>query len=239
MSVIRCSDYSDMGRRAADYVFDMIRCNRVSSVALPTGKTPRLMYAFLAGQLRCSEIDITRISFVNLDEYVGLANDHPQSFAYELQKQFFSKIGMKQLAVRLLNGAAQDLSLECRQHEEWIARAGGIDLAVLGIGSNGHIAFNEPGTPFNTRTHISDLAVATTDRIPSSYAPKPSRAITLGIGTILEARMVLLMASGEEKAPIIRRAFHEPPSVFVPASALQSHPCVTIIADRSALRESR
>ena len=231
------SDYTEMSRRAADFVSNFIRSCPSAVIALPTGETPKLMYDLLARSLLAGETDCSNLMLVNLDEYVGLSANHPCSFASTLRRLFLRGLPIAPERVRLLNGDAADLEAECDAHEGWIHGNGGVDLAILGIGVNGHIGFNEPGTNFDTRTHVVHLAESTVARRQDGCQSSSMLAlgITMGIRTILDASEVLLLASGCAKAEALRCAFFEDASAALPASALQTHPRVTVVADMAAL----
>jgi glucosamine-6-phosphate deaminase len=239
-ALISTPDYENMSGTAAEFVCRFVRTHRDRIVvALPTGETPSLLYALLPRLLHHQAISESRFRFINLDEYVGFSNENPDSFACALRMQFLDKLVLEKEAVRLLDGAAIDSGAECERHEAWIRDAGGLDLAILGLGVNGHIAFNEPGTDFSSKTHVAVLAEWTRQRIQRSIQCKvcPSHAMTMGIGTILAARSIVLLASGSEKADALNRAFNRPTTASLPASVLQKHPCVTVIADVAALSE--
>jgi len=196
------------------------------------------MYRVLVDQLqRTRQPPIDRLWFANLDEYLGFDPKHPCSFAVMLRETFLDEPKPSPEHVRLLNGMAHDPSAECGSHEQWVRLHGGPGLAVLGIGVNGHIAFNEPGTSFDQRTHVARLTESTRARAQQDCADSliPGQGITMGIGTILDAKEVLLLASGEGKADVLRQALLGEISIELPASALQTHQRVTVIADKEAL----
>jgi len=239
-ALISTLDYETMSGKAAEIVCRLVKTHKDEVVvALPTGETPGLLYALLPRLLRHHVISESRFRFINLDEYVGFSNDDPDSFAYALRREFLDNLALEKDACRLLDGAAVDGEAECERHEEWIRDVKGLDLAILGIGVNGHIAFNEPGTSFSSKTHVTVLASETRRRIRRSIQGRacPTHAMTMGIGTILAARSVLLLASGSEKADALNRAFNRPITTSLPASALQQHPSLTILADENALSE--
>ena len=168
---------------------------------------------------------------------MGLAPDHPQSYHWYMRENFFSKVNIKPDRIFIPNGMAEDLEAECLRYDELIKQAGGIDLQLLGIGSNGHIGFNEPGTEFGTTTHIVDLAESTirdNARFFESIDQVPTRALSMGIKSIMQAKEVILMASGGSKADAVCAAVKGPVTTAVPASVLQLHPCVTFVVDQAA-----
>ena len=231
-------DYADMSRRAAEYVYRFIEAIPRAMIALPAGETPTLMYSLLIETLERQPLDCSGLLLVNLDEFVGLPWDRPGSFGHSLRETFLDRGPVSKAAYRLLDGASNGPEEECARHERAVRERGGIDLAILGIGLNGHIAFNEPGTSFDSRTHVAVLTDTTVQRagsLGSSGARVPRLGLTMGIGTILESRSILLLASGKDKARVLDAAFHGPQTPSNPASALQRHPNTTVIADRAAL----
>jgi glucosamine-6-phosphate deaminase len=173
----------------------------------------------------------------NLDEYLDLASGHPQSFQTYMRRQFFDHVNIPAENIDIPNGTPGiDAEIESERYERNIAQAGGIDLLIVGIAANGHIAFNEPGSSFDSRTRTVDLAQETIANAQQQFGKEraPSRAITMGIGTMLEARRVLLLASGAAKSDAVKRALRGPVSPTVPASALQLHPRVIALLDEAA-----
>lgn len=211
---------------------------RSSSVlALPTGQTPIGVYAELSRRCREEEISFVDVRTFNLDEFVGLPADHPASFETYMMAHLFSHIDIDLAKVHIPNGNAANLEQECRAYEREIAAVGGIDLAIVGIGANGHIAFNEPGTPFDSRTRVIELTTSSKAAHAVEFGgidQVPELAITMGIGTILQSRRIVLLALGADKAEIVARAIEGPVTTDVPASALQTHPNVLVMLDRAA-----
>lgn len=235
-AVLSTPDYAGMSRAAADFVCRFCTEHPRALVALPAGRTPRGMYRLLAREMSHRAPDASRLRFLNLDEYVGILPSDRRSFFAELHERFLDPLRIGAARVRLLNGHAGDLRQECDAYEQYIRDGGGIDLAILGIGTNGHIAFNEPGTSFDARTHVAALSAETRGALQRRFGRElPREGLTLGIATILEARVVLLLASGEGKARALRRAFCSVPTPLIPASALQGHPGLTVAADADAL----
>ena len=234
-------DYSSMSERAAGLVCRLISSlGRTRVLALPTGQTPQALYARFPVAAQRLGIDMSRMRFVNLDEYVGIRQDDPCSFAHYLRLRFFSPHHIAEAHYRLLDGMAADLVMECRLHEEWIDHAGGLGLAILGIGENGHIAFNEPGTDPRRRTHVTQLEMQTRKNMECdrAIASRPTRGLTVGVSTLLEARHIVILASGAAKTQALSKAFLEPPSAECPASFLQEHDSVHVIADCDAVPEA-
>ncbi|HLN61657.1 MAG TPA: glucosamine-6-phosphate deaminase [Symbiobacteriaceae bacterium] len=225
--------YAEMSQRAANLVAGLIAEKPGAVLGLPTGSTPEGFYNELAGR----DLDFTQVQTFNLDEYIGLDREHPESYYSFMKRHLFSRVNLNPARCHLPNGMAPDPAAECLRYEEAIRQAGGLDVVLLGIGHNGHIGFNEPGAPWDAHTRMVDLAERTIKanaRFFGSEEAVPKQALTMGIGTILGARRIVLLASGEGKAEIIRRTLEGDPAVDVPATALQSHPDVTVILDRAA-----
>ena len=231
-------DYDDLSARAARYLCDFIRATPHGVMALPTGRTPVGTYRQAIEQLRTAAVDCSGLFLVDIDEIAGLPPEHPQSCAHTLRRQLLDHDPISQATCRLLDGSANDPHAEAGRHVGAIRDRGGLDLAVLGIGLNGHIAFNEPGAPFDAPVHVTVLTEPTLERLAlsgSSDGAKPRLGLTLGISTILQARRIVLLASGEEKARILDTALNGEVTEQVPASALQTHPSLHVIADEAAL----
>jgi len=226
MEVIVKPDYLEMSVAAARMIAAAIQANPNLTLCLSAGNTPTGTYRELLRIYQSRALKLSGISFFFLDEYDGLAEGHPESFRSYLDRELF-----KPAHIPVANIHAPDLN-----YEETIRNAGGIDLLICGIGANGHIAFNEPGSPMNSRTRIVSLADSTLRSIQSKFKPEdlPHRAITVGLATILESREILLLANGKEKAEILARAIRGPATTDVPASLLQSHPNVTVITDQAS-----
>lgn len=241
--VRRFSDPRELDLAAAEWVGRYLRSAEPlvpePVLGLATGSTPEGMYQALVALHRAGEITFARARTFNLDEYVGLTPDHPQSYAAYMRLHLFDPVGFPLERAHLPDGAAPDPDEAARRYEALLARFGPIHAQVLGIGTNGHIGFNEPGTPFERRTHAVDLAEETrraNSRFFDDPADVPTKAITMGIANILEAGEILLLAKGAAKAQALARALQEKPSPEVPASALQLHPRVTVYADEEAAR---
>ena len=200
-------------------------------LGLATGSTPIPTYEKMAELYRDGVVDYAGVTTYNLDEYVGLDHGHDQSYYYFMQENLFRHINVKEENVHVLSGIAPDPEQECSEYERAIEAAGGIDLQILGIGRNGHIAFNEPADSFAPATHVVELTESTIDankRFFASADDVPRRALTTGIGTIMKADKILLIA-GADKKEIIEKAFYGPVTPEVPASVLQLHRNVTVI----------
>ncbi len=234
----RAKDYDDLSVRTARFLCDFVRSTPRGVMALPTGRTPVEAYRQTVERLRTSSLDWSGLFLVDVDEIGGLPPDHPASCAQALRQQLLDWSPVSMASCRLLNGAADDMVAEARCHEQAIRDHGGLDLAVLGIGVNGHIALNEPGTSFDSRAHVSTLTKSTIERLPLpgvSDEMTPRLGLTLGIGTLLQARRILLLVSGEDKAHVLNAALNGDVTERIPASALQMHPEVHVIADEPAL----
>lgn len=206
-----------------------------SVLGLATGSTPVETYQALIRLHQEGLLDFSAASSFNLDEYVGLAADHPQSYARYMREQLFDHINLKQTA--LPDGMAANLPAECLRYETAIKDAGGIDLQLLGIGNNGHIGFNEPGEAFVYPTNVSQLTKSTIQanrRFFDTVDQVPTSALSMGIGTIMQARHILLLALGQGKAEAIREMVEGPITPGLPASILRTHPRVTVLMDRGA-----
>lgn len=228
--------YTDLSQRTADIVADLVRRRPDAVLGLPTGSTPEGFYRALTQE----DVSFRQVRTFNLDEYVGLPQSHPQSYFSFMNSHLYSKVDLVPANCRIPNGMAVDPDAECRHYEDLIRQAGGLDVVVLGIGLNGHIGFNEPGSPWDARTRRVPLAENTRQAnarfFGGSVDGVPREALTMGIGTILEAKQILLLASGEGKAEIIRRTLEGEPDISVPATALQRHPNVTVLLDKAAAR---
>jgi glucosamine-6-phosphate deaminase len=229
--------------RVANEIASLVRAKPSCVLGLATGGTPVECYRELVRMHREEGLDFSRVTTFNLDEYVTLDGSHPQSFRYFMQQHLFEHINIAPQATHVPNGIADDMALETIRYEQLIAKFGGIDLQLLGIGGNGHIAFNEPGTPRDSRTRTVSLTSATikaNSRFFDSERDVPRTAITMGIGTILEAKKIVLLATGEGKREAVVRAVKGPVSDDCPASFLQEHTDVTfVVGDMTLEIEAR
>lgn len=206
-------------------------------LGLATGSTPVPLYEELTRLRRDEGLDFSGVTSFNLDEYVGLPGDHPCSYRFFMQQHLFNNINIRPERTHVPNGLAVDIKAECNAYESAIQAVGGIDLQVLGLGSDGHIAFNEPGSSLGSRTRIKTLTQETRQdnaRFFDSFDQVPQHCITMGVGTIMECRKLLLFAFGEAKAEVIAKAVEGPITSMVPASALQLHQNVKILVDEAA-----
>jgi glucosamine-6-phosphate deaminase len=238
MLVVLKRDYEEVSREAARIVAGAVRAKPDIVLGLATGSTPLGLYRELAQLYRAGTLDFSRATSFNLDEYLGLAPEHPQSFHHFMQEHFFSQVNLPRERAHLPDGTIRgDYDRYCQRYEGMIKAAGGIDLQVLGIGRNGHVGFNEPTSSLASRTRLKALSRETVQDNRHFFADQsemPQCAITMGIGTILDSRRVLLLASGRAKAAAIAKAIEGPITSSVSASALQMHPDVTFIIDEEA-----
>jgi glucosamine-6-phosphate deaminase len=205
-------------------------------IALPTGSTPRPLYAQLARLHRDEGLSFARVTTFNLDEYVGLGPDHPASFRRYMDETLIRHVDLAPARVHVPDGLTADVPATCAAYEASIAAAGGLDLALLGLGEDGHIGFNEPTSSLASRTRIKTISARTRAANQAAFgaAPVPSHVITMGIATILSARRCLLLATGSHKAAAVAAAVEGPLTSMVPASALQLHPSATVLCDEAA-----
>lgn len=225
------------GKLAAGIFESAIREKPDCVIGLATGSTPLPLYRELAAREKAGQIDFSQVRSVNLDEYKGLAPNHPQSFRRFMQENLFDLISIKPENTLVPDGLAKDADAMCRAYEDAIAAWGGIDLQLLGIGHNGHIGFNEPCSYFPAFTHEVELAASTRNankRFFASLEEVPAAAFTMGIGTVMAARSIVILVTGGDKAEIVKRAFEGPVTPEVPASILQFHQDVTLICDEAA-----
>jgi len=220
------TDYDGMSEQAARTVAEAIHVKPHLVLCLPSGNTPKGMYRELIRMHRLDHLDFSKVKFFLLDEYWGLPADHPQSFRAFLWRVFLNYV----------NVHPANVYLPKETYDETIQRAGGIDLLICGIGVNGHIAFNEPGSALDSCTRIVGLVDSTIELMKTSFSPHelPHQAITMGLGTILEARRIVLLVSGSHKAQILTRALIREITTHVPASVLRLHSNLTVIADEEA-----
>ena len=238
MKIYMTEDYQTMSRKAANILSAQIILKPTSVLGLATGSTPVGMYKQLVIWYEKGDLDFSATKTVNLDEYVGLEPTHEQSYHHYMQENLFDHVNGNPANTNIPDGLAADPLAECRWYNEVIHKLGGIDIQVLGMGHNGHIGFNEPGDAFELETHVVDLSQRTIEanaRFFDSIDDVPRQAMTMGIKSIMMAKKILLMVSGEDKADAVNRAFTGPVTPQMPASILQLHPYVTLVGDRAAL----
>lgn len=238
MELIIAADYDEMSRLAADKIAAQLKAKPDCVLGLATGSTPIGLYAQLVADCKAGDISFADATTFNLDEYRGLAPDHNQSYRYFMQDNLFDHVDVDVARTHVPDGANPDAQAACDAYEAAIEEAGGIDLQLLGLGHNGHIGFNEPCDFFPAKTHGVVLTPMTREANSRLFAggidEVPTEALTMGIGTIMAARSVLLVVSGEGKAAILREVLQGPVTPQVPASILQFHPSVTVVADEAA-----
>ena len=238
MRFISCADYTAMSRQAANLISAQVIVKPNCVLGLATGSTPIGTYKQLIEWYNKGDLSFANVRSVNLDEYKGLSGDHDQSYRYFMQNNLFNHVDIDVANTSVPNGKAEDADAECAAYDAHIRELGGIDLQLLGMGHNGHIGFNEPADEFVGPTHVVELAQSTIDankRFFASEADVPRQALTMGMAAILQARSVVVVVSGEDKAEIVHKAFFGPITPRVPASLLQLHPNVTVVGDEAAL----
>lgn len=237
MKLIVCETFQGWATQTAQLLRQELTAHAHPVFILPTGGTPEPVYAALVAMHREEGLSFRSLTTYNLDEYVGLTPEHPQSYRRYMQQNLFSHVDILPENTHVPLGCEADLEAQCRQYEQAYRAAGCADLALLGVGGNGHIGFNEPGTPFDSLTHVVRLSERTRSdnaRFFMSIDDVPRQALTMGLGSIQTARKIVLIATGEEKADIVYNAFHGPVSDQLPASLLQRHPDVTVVLDTAA-----
>lgn len=236
MRLIVARDHNDLSRKAANILSAQVILKGNAVLGLATGGTVIGIYDQLVDWYRKGDIDFSNVHTVNLDEYVGLAESHPQSYHRFMKDHFFTHINIPDGNVHIPDGMAADLDLECKGYDHLIERLGGIDIQLLGLGMNGHIGFNEPGESFAQYTHCVALEKSTRKanaRFFDLGEAVPETAITMGIKSIMQAKRILLCVSGTEKAPILRQVLFGPVTPEIPGSILQMHPQLTVVTDFS------
>lgn len=237
MKILTAKDADGVGALAGSLVAELIHIKPAVVLGLATGSSPLSLYSWLARKVASDSLDCSRVQGFALDEYVGIPEHHPESYASVLLRHVAEPLGIPAESVRVPDGRAADLEIACSDYESAILGAGGIDLQILGIGSNGHIGFNEPSASSDSLTRPVELSRETRNanaRFFASVDDVPTHALTQGIATILRAKRIVLIAHGAEKSYAIAAAIHGPISADCPASFLQLHPSATIILDESA-----
>jgi glucosamine-6-phosphate deaminase len=237
MRIIIMRNYDEMSKKAARIIAEQIRGKPSSVLGLPAGSTPLGAYKELIRMHKEENLDFSKVTTFNLDEYYGLGPENPQSYHYFMLNSFFNHVNIDREKIHIPDGLAKNIEAYCREYEEEIEKAGGIDLQLLGIGRNGHIGFNEPGSSLASRTRLTALSEETVKdnaRFFQREEEVPRLVITMGCGTIMEARKLLLLASGSDKADAIAATIEGAVTSQVPASILQMHPDATLIIDEEA-----
>ena len=240
MKIYQADSYLSMCRKAANIMSAQIILNPRSVIGLATGSTPLGIYRQLIEWYKKGDLDFAEVTTFNLDEYAGLSPDHPQSFRAFMNPNLFDPVTINPSQIQFLNGMAEISPTECARYDDLIRSKGGIDMQLLGIGHNGHIGFNEPGSAFDKETHYVQLTESTKQANARFFDPAetvPDHAFTMGIKAIMQARKILLAVSGSSKAAILKLALSGPVTPEIPGSILQLHPDLTVVADSDALAE--
>ena len=238
MKIIVCENYEEMSKEGAKIIADLLKTKPQCVLGLATGSTPVGMYKELAAMNKAGEISFKDVTSYNLDEYYPLAPTHDQSYRYFMNTNLFEHVNIDKTRTFVPNGLEADSDKACSEYNEIIRKQGGVDLQLLGLGHNGHIGFNEPGAAFEKETHCVDLTESTIEankRFFESEDDVPRQAYTMGIKNIMQAKKILIVVNGENKADIVERAFFGPVTPEVPASILQLHNDVTLVGDEAAL----
>lgn len=243
MIISICDDPQDVADLAAHRVADLLHDTPRAVLGLPTGRTPLLLYDLLAEAHAAGTLDFAQVTTFNLDEFVGIGQDHEGSYRAYMRRYLFDRVNLPERQGHVLDGLAADPDAECARFEERIAAAGGIDLLILGLGANGHIGFNEPDSTLQARTHrvtlLEPSRKANAGFFGGDPAQVPAEAMTMGMGTILKARRILLLVTGAEKAATIGALVNGPVTTQLPASFLQLHDNVELICDADAASSIR
>lgn len=238
MKIYMGEDYKGMSRKAANIISAQIILKPDCVLGLATGSTPIGTYDQLVNWYEKGDLDFSKVVTINLDEYKGLSGDNDQSYRYFMNKHLFDRINIYKENTYVPNGLEADSKKACQEYNDIITKCGGIDMQLLGLGHNGHIGFNEPGGAFEKETHCVNLTKSTIEankRFFEKEEDVPRQAYTMGIKSIMQAKRILVVVSGEDKADIVKGAFTGPVTPEVPASVLQLHNDVTLVGDRAAL----
>lgn len=238
MKIYKVKDYEEMSRKAAAVIASQIISKPDSVLGLATGSTPIGTYKHLVAAYKAGDLDFSQIKSANLDEYRGLTKDNEQSYYYFMNKHLFQHVNIDPANTNIPDGTNNDPDAECARYEEVIKSLGGVDLQLLGLGHDGHMGFNEPCDYFDKITHCVDLTEMTIEankRFFASADEVPRQAYTMGCGTIMRAKKILILVSGADKADILYQVVNGPVTPQVPASLLQFHPDVILIADEAAM----
>ena len=237
MLVLKVKDYEELSKQVAEVIADEIRKKQDIVLGLATGDTPLGLFKNLIRMHKEEGLDFSKVRTFNLDEYIGLPPTHKESYHYFMHENLFKHINIDPRNVYIPDGMVKNISAYCEWYEEKIREVGGIDIQILGIGRDGHIGFNEPGSSLGSRTRIKTLSKETLEdnaRFFWGIENIPKTAITVGIQTIMEAKLIILLASGRKKAETVKLAVEGPVSSMVPASIMQFHPKATVVVDQEA-----
>jgi glucosamine-6-phosphate deaminase len=241
MDIITTDSYETLSKEAAHYIIEKVKKNPSTVLGMATGSTPTKMYDFLVQDFVENNTSYKNVTTFNLDEYVGLEKTDPNSYYAYMNNHLFRHINVKKENTHIPDGLAKDLEEECIRYEALLLNKGPVDIQILGLGENGHIGFNEPGTPFPSKTHVVELTDSTRKanaRFFHSIDEVPAHAITMGIDSIMNAKEILLLVSGKNKAKAFEQLLHGSITENFPASILKKHPCVKIIADSTVIKQS-
>ncbi|MDY2630330.1 MULTISPECIES: glucosamine-6-phosphate deaminase [unclassified Clostridium] len=239
MKVIVTKNYDELSKVAANEMAMVVKNNPKAILGLATGGSPIGMYKELIRMNKEGEIDFSKVTTVNLDEYVGLSGDHPQSYRYFMNENLFNHINIDKKNTYVPNGLAKNIEEECKNYDNKIENLGGTDVQLLGIGNNGHIAFNEPDEDLVSGTHLTNLTQDTIQanaRFFDSIDEVPKTALTMGLGGIMKSKKIIVIASGESKAEAVKAMVNGKISTKMPASMLQMHRDVVVIVDEAAAK---
>lgn len=237
MQIIVTENYDEMSKKGAEIIAEQLKAKPNLILGLATGSTPVGMYTELATMCKDGELDFSKVSTFNLDEYYPIKNDDEQSYCTFMKENFFSKINIDIANTNIPNGEAADPHKECEEYEKRLQAAGGVDIQVLGIGQNGHIAFNEPAENLIGSTHVTDLTENTIEansRFFESIDDVPTKALTMGMASILSAKKIIMLISGASKKAVMKNLLDDYITTNVPATLLKTHPDVVVICDREA-----
>ncbi len=239
MEILTVENYDEMSAEAANIIAQLLRLKQNAVLGLATGSTPEGLYACLVKMYEEKEIDFEKVTCFNLDEYAGLSPDHPQSYHYYMDRHLFSKVNVKKGNINIPRCGVENIETACRDYDKKIHQSGGIDLQLLGLGLNGHIGFNEPADYLQKDTHLVNLSRETIEANSRFFPTEddvPRQAITMGVGSIMSAARIMLLASGEKKADAVKQMTCGKVSTHHPASLLQLHRNVLVIIDKEAAR---
>lgn len=237
MKILVEKNYEAMSKKAAEEMAEVVKEKNDCVLGLATGGTPVAMYKELIKMYQNGKLDFSKVSSINLDEYRGISGEHPQSYRYFMNTNLFNHINIDKSKTFVPNGLAEDAEKECEEYDNKIEELGGIDIQLLGIGPNGHIGFNEPDEYLHTKTHLTQLKDTTIEanaRFFDNINDVPKEALTMGLGGIMKAKKILLIASGKNKAEVIKALASGKITTQIPATLLQVHPNVTVIVDEDA-----
>lgn len=239
MKLIVTKDYNELSKVAAKEMANVVTINNKAVLGLATGGSPIGMYKELIKMNKEGKIDFSKITTVNLDEYVGLSGEHPQSYRFFMNENLFNHINIDKKNTYVPNGLAENIEEECKNYDAKIEELGGIDVQLLGVGNNGHIAFNEPDTELFAGTHLTDLkedTIEANSRFFDSIDDVPKKALTMGLGGIMKSKKIIVIASGESKAEAVKAMLSGKINTNIPATMLQMHRDVTVIVDELAAK---